>query len=62
MNLDQFDVTTELQDHIALLDSQLSAARVETASVERLRQLEATREQLNSSLQRVSYAHSLLNL
>jgi hypothetical protein len=62
VNLDQFDVTTELQDHIAVLDAELSAARVEAASAERLRQLESTRAQLNQSLQRVSYAHSLLSL
>jgi hypothetical protein len=30
--------------------------------VERLREMESTREQLNDSLQRVSYAHSLLSL
>jgi hypothetical protein len=62
VNLDQFDLTTELEDHIAMLDAELSMARVAAAPVEELRQLESTRQQLNDSLQRVSYAHSLLNL
>lgn len=62
VNLDQFDLTTELEDHIAVLDAELSMARVAAAPVEQLRQLESTRQQLNDSLQRVSYAHSLLNL
>jgi hypothetical protein len=62
VNLDQFDVTTELEEHIAVLDAELSAARVQAVSPDRLRQLESTRAQLNQSLQRVSYAHSLLIL
>jgi hypothetical protein len=62
VNLDQFDLTTELEDHIAVLDAELSMARVAAAPFEELRQLESTRRQLNDSLQRVSYAHSLLNL
>lgn len=62
VNMDQFDVTTELEDHIAVLDAELSAARVHAAPAEQLRQLESTRRQLNQSLQRVSYAHSLLSL
>jgi hypothetical protein len=62
VNLDQFDLTTELEDHIAVLDAELSMARVAAAPAEQLRQLESTRRQLNESLQRVSYAHSLLNL
>lgn len=62
VNLDQFDVTAELEEHIAVLDAELSAARVEAAPAEQLRQLESTRTQLNQSLQRVSYAHSLLSL
>jgi hypothetical protein len=62
VNLDQFDLTTELEDHIALLDAELSAARVQAAPAQQLRQMESTREQLTQSLQRVSYAHSLLNL
>lgn len=62
VNLDRFDVTTELEDRIAVLDAELSAARVQSAPASRLRQLEHTRTQLNESLQRVSYAHSLLSL
>jgi hypothetical protein len=62
IDLDQFDVTTELEDHIAVLDAELSVARVRAAPLEQLRRLESTRAQLNESLQRVSYAHSLLSL
>ncbi|MEO8314479.1 MAG: hypothetical protein ABI645_06745 [Pseudomonadota bacterium] len=62
VNLDQFDVTTDLEERIAVLDAEMSAARVGAAPAEQLRQLESTRAQLNQSLQRVSYAHSLLNL
>lgn len=62
VNLDQFDQTSALEDHIALLDAELSVARVQAASSQQLRQMESTREQLNQSLQRVSYAHALLNL
>jgi hypothetical protein len=62
VNMDQFDVTAELEEHIAVLDAELSAARVEAAPAEQLRRLESTRTQLNQSLQRVSYAHSLLSL
>lgn len=62
VNLDQFDVTTALEEHIAVLDAELSAARVEEVPAEELRQLESARERLSDSLQRVSYAHSLLSL
>lgn len=62
VNLDQFDQTSELEDHIALLDAELSVARVRAASTQQLRQMESAREQLNQSLQRVTYAHALLNL
>jgi hypothetical protein len=62
VNLDQFDVTTELEEHIAVLDAELSAAHVQTAPPDRVRQMESTRAQLNQSLQRVTYAHSLLSL
>lgn len=61
VDMDQFAVTSELEDHIALLDEQISAARVYAAPPEQLRQLEYTRNQLNDSLQRVSYAQNLLN-
>jgi hypothetical protein len=62
VNLDQFDQTSALEDHIALLDAELSVARVQAASTQQLRQMEFAREQLNQSLQRVTYAHALLNL
>ena len=61
IDLEQFEVTSELEDHIAMLDAELSLARVQQVPPEQLRQMEAAREQLNDSLQRVSYAHSLLN-
>lgn len=62
VDLDQFDLTAALEDHIAVLDDQLSAARVQAVPSEQLQQLESTRAQLNDSLQRVSYAHSLMSL
>lgn len=62
VDLSRFEVTSELEDHIALLDAELSAARVNAMPEEQLRRLEATREQLQESLQRVSYADSLLSL
>lgn len=61
VDLGRFEVTSELEDHIALLDAQISAARVYAIPPERLRQMESTRAQLNESLQRVSYAQSLLS-
>jgi hypothetical protein len=62
VDLGQFAVTSELEDHIALLDAEISAAQVYAAPAEKLQQMESTRQQLNDSLQRVSYAQSLLNL
>jgi hypothetical protein len=61
IDLGHFEVTSDLEDHIALLDAQISAARVYAAPPERLRQMESTRAQLNESLQRVSYAQALLS-
>lgn len=61
VDVGRFEVTSELEDHIALLDAQISAARVYAAPPERLRQMESTRAQLNESLQRVSYAQALLS-
>ena len=61
VDMGQFALTSELEDHIALLDEQISVARVYAAPPEQLRQLEYTRKQLNESLQRVSYAQNLLN-
>jgi hypothetical protein len=62
VDLGQFAVTSELEDHIALLDAEISAARVGAAPQERLHEMESARAELNDSLQRVSYAHSLLSL
>lgn len=62
VDLSRFEVTSELEDHIALLDAELSAARVNAMPAEQLRRLEATRELLHESLQRVSYSDSLLSL
>jgi hypothetical protein len=61
VDLGRFDVTSDLEDHIAWLDAQISAAQVYAVPPERLQQLESTREQLNVSLQRVSYAQTLLS-
>jgi hypothetical protein len=61
VDVGRFEVTSEIEDHIALLDAQISAARVYAAPPERLRQMETTRAQLNESLQRVSYAQALLS-
>jgi hypothetical protein len=62
VDLGQFDVTSELEDHIAMLDAELSLARVGVTRVDQLQQMESVRDRLNDSLQRVSYAHSLLSL
>jgi len=62
VDMAQFDVTSTLEDHIALLDAELSAARVQQVPDAQLRPIESAREQLSASLQRVSYAHALLNL
>jgi hypothetical protein len=62
VDLSQFELTSELQDHIALLDAELSVARVQRLPVENLRRIEGVRQQMNESLQRVSYAHAMLSL
>ena len=62
VDMAQFDITSTLEDHIALLDAELSAARVRQVPDAQLRPIESAREQLSASLQRVSYAHALLNL
>lgn len=62
VDMDRFAVTSELEDHIALLDAEISAARLRPASADELERMESTRAQLNDSLQRVSYAHALLDL
>jgi len=62
VNMGRFDVTSMLEDHIALLDAELSAARVGQVPEVQLRPMESAREQLSASLQRVTYAHALLSL
>jgi len=62
VDMSRFELTSELEDRIALLDAELSAARVQRAPAEQLRRIEGAREQMNESLQRVSYAHALLSL
>lgn len=62
VDMSRFEITSELEDRIALLDAELSAARVQRAPAEQLQRIEGTREQMNESLRRVSYAHALLSL
>lgn len=62
VDMERFAVTSELEDYIALLDAQISAARLTPVAGEDLRRLEKTREELNDSLQRVAHAHALLDL
>lgn len=62
VDMSRFELTSELEDRIALLDAELSAARVQRAPVEQLRRIEGARQQMSESLQRVSYAHALLSL
>lgn len=62
VDMDRFALTSELEDHIALLDAEISVARLTPVAPEQLRRMEATRAQLNESLVRVSYAHALLDL
>ena len=62
VDMDRFALTSELEDHIALLDAEISAARLRPLSDRQLQQLESTRARLNDSLQRVTYAHALLDL
>ena len=62
VNVGQFELTSELEDHIALLDAQISEARVYAAPPERVRQMEDARAELTDSLRRVSNAQKLLGL
>ncbi len=62
VDMRRFAITSELEDYIALLDAQISAARLAAVPREELRRLETTRAQLHDSLQRVSHAHALLDL
>lgn len=62
VDMSQFDITSSLEDHIALLDAELSAARAQQVPEAQLRPVVSAREELSASLQRVSYAHALLSL
>ncbi|MDQ2639693.1 MAG: hypothetical protein M3Y79_03810 [Pseudomonadota bacterium] len=62
VDMDRFALTSELEDHIALLDAEISAARLTPVPDAELERLETTRARLNDSLQRVTYAHALLDL
>ncbi len=62
VDMGRFAITSELQDHIALLDAEISAARLRPVPAAELERLEITRARLNDSLQRVTYAHALLDL
>jgi hypothetical protein len=62
VDMGRFAVTSELEDQIALLDAEISAARLSPVSREQVRQMETTREQISDSLRSVSYAHALLEL
>jgi hypothetical protein len=62
VDMDRFAVTSELEDYIALLDAQISAAQRSPVPNEQLRRLEATRAQLHDSLKSVSQAHAMLDL
>lgn len=62
VDMERFAVTSELEDYIALLDAQISAARLAPVPHEDLRRLETARAALDDSLQRVARAHELLDL
>jgi hypothetical protein len=62
VDMGRFVVTSELEDHIAMLDAGISAARLSPVSGEEIRRMEAAREQISDSLRSVNYAHALLEL
>lgn len=62
VDMERFAVTSELEDYIALLDAQISAARLSAVPREELNRLESTRARLRDSLLSVSQAHALLDL
>lgn len=62
VDMGRFAITSELEDYIALLDAEISAARLTPVPRDELRRLETTRAELNESLQRVARAHALLDL
>jgi hypothetical protein len=51
---------TEIEERIAVLDAMLSESRVRGGQAERLRALEQGRSTLVDALQRVAYAHQLV--
>lgn len=61
VDLGRFAITSELEDHIALLDAQISAARVYAAPPEELHYMEYARAQLHASLRAVNQAQHLLD-
>ena len=62
VDLGQFAMRSELEDRIAWVDMQLSVGRAYAAPADQLQELAATRDRLEQSLQRVSYAQSLMSL
>lgn len=62
VDMGRFAVTSELEDHIAVLDAEISAARLAPVSREQVRRMEATRQQINDSLRSINTAHALLEL
>lgn len=62
VEMDRFAFTSELEDRIALLDAEISAARLTPVPGEELRRMEVARAQLSESLYSVAQAHALLDL
>src|SRR5690606_6506267 len=62
VDMERFAITSELEDYIALLDAQISAARLSAVPREELNRLESTRARLRDSLLSGSQAHALLDL
>lgn len=62
IDMERFAVTSEIEDHIALLDDEISAARLRPVSQEDIRQMERARRELDESLRGVAQAHALLDL
>lgn len=62
VDMGRFAMTSELEDYIALLDAQISAARASSLPQEQVQQLESTRAQLHDSLRSVAEAYALLDL
>lgn len=62
VDMGRFALTSEMEDYIALLDAEISAARLMPVPREELQRMEAARARLNDSLQRVAHAHAMLDL